>query len=270
MDSTIETDAGATFLLIAGHARSGTTVLNTVINRHPDILMLYEFGCFKEINGPYPSYRKSLRLSWHKRRILVATTKRFGKVANKLASCLFVRRFLLRLSSYIDQPISYDIITDCLTHALPASPIIGDKYPRYIEKLDRYAAIPELKRIVIYRDCRAVVRSALEMSRTKWVGKPAAERYGTTERIAHSWVKAIETMEAHRDKVHIIRYEDFVTDPEREAVRLGAYLDVKPEGFRTKMVTSARMKKYIGELSADDLKVIDDIAGPTMRRLGYH
>ena len=76
-------------------------------------------------------------------------------------------------------------------------------------------------------------------------------------------------METHRDEVHIIRYEDFVTDPERAAARLGAYLGVAPGGFRTKMITSARIKKYISELSVDDLKVIENIAGPTMRRLGY-
>ena len=260
---------GVQGLMLAGHPRSGTTILNRFLNSHIQITLTFEFRAFMALDAPYDQYVKKLRKNWRPRRLIIERRRKNKDYPEHIINKMFLDTFLNNLERYDGCVIHFIQVLESYERALPNIPIVGDKYPDYIDGLERFVAIPDLKRIVIYRDCRAVVRSALEMSRTKWVGKPAAKRYGTVEKISHSWVKAIATMEERRDKIHIIRYEDFVTDPEREAARLGVYLGVKPEGFRTKMITSARIKKYISELSVDDLKVIDDIAGPTMKRLGY-
>ena len=80
---------------------------------------------------------------------------------------MFLDTFLKNMERYKDGAIHFSNVLESYEQSLPNIPIVGDKYPGYIDRLDRLAAIPELKRIVIYRDCRAVVRSALEMSRTK-------------------------------------------------------------------------------------------------------
>ena len=256
-------------MLVAGHPRSGTTLLNLILNTHPDILSLFEFRVFHAMGARYDVYKASLRRNWYKRRILKIYKKRFHRQANILASGWFRTRYLWALSHHMRDYISFDIITGCLSSSLPHSPIIGDKYPPYVYNLDRLAQIPSLKRIVIYRDPRAVVRSATEMSRTNWAGNPEGEKYSTVEKVSKTWVKAITMMERNRDHICTIRYEDLVANPEKEVRRLGDYLGVAPEGFKLWMVKKDRVHKYVDELSREDLAIIESIAGPVMRRLGY-
>ncbi|MBA3562613.1 MAG: sulfotransferase [Gammaproteobacteria bacterium] len=52
-------------LLIAGHPRSGTTLLRRLCNAHPDIALTHEVGTFLYLGSSYKEYRRQLiRRSW--------------------------------------------------------------------------------------------------------------------------------------------------------------------------------------------------------------
>ena len=156
-----------------------------------------------------------------------------------------------------------------LSKLLPNTPIVGDKFPGYFRKLPQLTQIDNACTLVIYRDCRDVVQSTLRKAQTDWHNKRWVRRLDSAEKVAHRWVQAIELMEQHRDKVHIIRYEELVTNPGSVLARLGVYLQVDPAGFDQTIVRSTSIGKHKSGLTHEQLTVIHQIAGETMQRVGY-
>jgi len=146
---------------------------------------------------------------------------------------------------------------------------VGDKDPEYVFRLDTLATERELKCIVIFRDCRDVVRSSIEQSRTEWKDWPLAAETDTPAKVAARWVRAVAAQEQFAPQVLTIRYEDLVTEPGPIVSRLGEFLDVDASGFRQSILRSTSIGKYRQTLTREDLEVVDQIAGETMRRLGY-
>jgi hypothetical protein len=95
------------------------------------------------------------------------------------------------------------------------------------------------------------------------------EKINTAEKIALSWVRSIELMERHKDKVHIIRYEDLVLEPGPVLKALGDWLGVDPAGFPKGLAHPASFGKYKTGLTGEELETVMELAGPTMARLGY-
>jgi hypothetical protein len=135
--------------------------------------------------------------------------------------------------------------------------------------LDRFSSAEGLKAIVIYRDPRDIVRSAIRMSQTAWRGQPASESYNTAEKVAHSWLNAVDRMENNRSWIHPVRYEGLVEDPAFEFAGLAEYLGVELDGFRFDRVDNNRVGKYRGALTSEQIDQILNIAGSKMRILSY-
>lgn len=251
-------------LIIAGHPRSGTTLLNRICNSHPDIIMTFEFRNFKGLNSTYHKYVKFLRKDWYRRRLInIGHSK--SKLKKRVESAIFLARYLIGLQRHRQKLISITIVTDILHSIFPSASIVGDKKPTYIFNLDKLARIEGLNRLVIYRDCRDVVRSAIEKAQTGWRKKT----FSTATKAAWCWVKAIEIMERHADKIHTIRYEDLVSNTRPVLHDLGTWLGINPAGFRHRMIHTTSMGKYKHSLSDKQIEDIMKIAGPTMKRLGY-
>jgi hypothetical protein len=254
-------------LIIAGHPRSGTTLLNRVINSHPQATMTFEFNCFHGFDLPYAKYLRRLRMNWHQRRLIVKTRGR-GSLQSRLDSAIFLARFIGKLYPHKHEPISFDLIRRILFHLFPASKIVGDKKPPYIFKMDRLAQIQGLKRVVIYRDCRDVVQSCLIKNRLA-KGVWGKNKYSTAARVAGSWLRAVEMMEQYSENLHRVRYEDLVRRPVDVLLEIGQWLDLDPEGFRHERVRTTSLGKYKKELSRRQVEEVLSIAGDTMKRLGY-
>ena len=144
--------------------------------------------------------------------------------------------------------------------------------PDYVHLLDELAPANGLSSVMIYRDCRDVASSHLKLARTTWHNQGWIRRQDTAEKVAKLWVDALESMERHRDRIHIIRYEDLVREPGRELTALAEWLGVDPAGFPERSMKSVRddgIGKHRDELSEQDLEAVMDIAAPTMARLGY-
>jgi len=261
-------------LIISGHQRSGTSMLWKVCNSHPDIWVTFEFGNIGTLRKPYKRYRSRILRRWRN----IGNKWALGwKVARTPGTLLWNFAFVMRYLFSVNKErrrrnrkrVNANIIESALKRLCPEATIVGDKWPSYVFVLDKLTEVNGLSRIIIYRDCRDVVNSNLRQVRTAWRGRAWAEKTNTAEKIAEKWVKAIENMEHHADKLYIIRYEDLVRQPERELAALGEWLGVDPAGFPAHIIRESSIGKYKSGLTEEELAAVIKIAGPTMERLGY-
>jgi sulfotransferase family protein len=252
-------------LLIGGQPRSGTTLLRRLCNSHPEIALTHEFEYFFGLEQTYVEHTYLL----------------LGKLWEKIGDGFvldldiysFVMRYLFNMRRCRGGLINIAAIEATLRSIFPKARIVGDKTPGYVYSLDRFVVTSGLSCLIIFRDCRDVTSSTLESVRTKWRKTPWTQTIDTAEKVAKSWVRSIEIMERHKDKIHIIRYEDLVREPRRELETLANWLGVDSSGFPTWIVRSIRdtsVGKYKTKLTDEELKTVMEIAGPTMARLGYY
>ena len=181
-------------------------------------------------------------------------------------------RYLRKLRRHGPGRIDLAGIEATLREVFPRAGLVGDKMPKYADLLDKLAPTSRLASVVIYRDCRDVTTSHLMLARTSWRNQGWIRNQDSAEKVAARWVSAIETMERHRDRIHIIRYEDLVREPRRELGALAAWLGVDPAGFPDRSIMSVQVNgigKYRDGLSRQEQEVVMAIAGPTMARFGY-
>jgi hypothetical protein len=187
----------------------------------------------------------------------------------RLYGLLFQLGYAAGIGWGLSGSVSLRRMQSVLHRLCPQAKVIGDKYPGYTFRLDQLASVPGLLVIVIYRDARDVVRSSLAKSKGEWQSNSTGKKLGTSDRVARSWVRAIDILERNRERIHVLRYEDLATDPERVLDGIGHYLGVDPDRFRSDFVRSDRIGKHKQGLPAADLAIVEQIAGESMRRLGY-
>jgi hypothetical protein len=254
-------------LIIAGHIRSGTTLLRNLCNSHPDIAVTNELKYFAGLNKSFADHS----------RILIA--RLWGKAITgdsfqiQRENYAFACRYLFNLLRSRDGvTISAAAMEKALMGAFPRARIVGDKTPEYVFSLDKLANTEAFSCLVIFRDSRDVVSSTLHRVRTKWRGRSWTVSVDTPEKVAARWVRSIENIERNRDIIHIIRYEDLIREPRTELERLGRWLGVDPQGFPVEEVTRIRensIGKYKTGLTSDELDAVMKITSPAMERLGY-
>ncbi len=76
-------------------------------------------------------------------------------------------------------------------------------------------------------------------------------------------------MEAHSDRIFILRYEDLVTGCCDALERLSDWLAIEMAGFEVDRISSRSIGKYRDGLTHAELETVLEIAGPAMERLGY-
>lgn len=256
-------------LIIGGHPRSGTTILNRLCQLHPEIAMTGEFRSFQNLNLPYLEYVRGLRMDWYRRGI-VSHAGRNAPLRAKLLSLGFLAIFLGRLLSKARRPIGVQDVGWALHGIFPRAKVVGDKYPRYVFSLDDLVTEKDLKRVIIYRDARDVVSSYLRMVETAWKDLDFVRKNSpNARRVAHAWVRSIELMEQHESKLHIIRYETLCDAPRRHLDELANYLGVSSEGFKHNKVRATSVGRYTDGLTQAQVEDVLQVAGPTLERLNY-
>jgi hypothetical protein len=247
-------------VIIGGHQRSGTTILRGMCNRHPKVALTLEFANFRDLGRWYFGYRARLERRWQ---------TAHNENPRDWQDVAFSKAYRRELRRYLGRRIDANVIGSIMQRLFPNAIVVGDKYPDYVFMLDGLAQDDQLKRIIIYRDCRDVVSSALAKARTDWKPYRFAKNFDTAEKVARRWITAIELMERHKDRVFAIRYEDFVADPLQTTQRLGEYLGVEPSGFPTQEIRSDSVGKHKEGLSRGELGTVLAVAGPVLQRLGY-
>ncbi|MDW7759178.1 MAG: sulfotransferase [Acidobacteriota bacterium] len=256
-----------TAVIIGGHPRSGTTLLNTLCNTHPDIVMSFEYRSFVALDMTLPIYLKRLGDPSKKKPFLQKSNG--NKSADREAGIHFHEHMTTQLKNAAPEIVRLQDVIGIYQSAFPEARVIGDKYPRYVFHLDKLAAYSDLRRIIIYRDPRDVARSALEKAATDWKGKPFGKSLDTAWKVATHWVKSMDMMERYAPRVHTLRYESLIRDPRTAMSTLGRYLGVDPDGFTTSKIHDSSIGKHRDELTREQIHAIEEIAGPTMRRWGY-
>lgn len=256
--------------VIGGHPRSGTTLLGRLCNQHPEISITFEFRAFQRLNLPKERYVRSIRRAPFKRRIINPPNVR-SQTLRKAASSVFLAKYLWHIFRADTPLITVDTIADTISKLFPNARIIGDKDPHYVYRLPTLCSVKRLKTVIIYRDGRDVVSSALVRAHQRPHDKQWVGEFGSAELAARSWINAIDAMERYRDRIHTVCYEELLRNPEETLNSLAQFLNVSAEGFRS---TGGIRRKNIGkhkkEMSATDTQTVVNIAGPTLQRLGYH
>ena len=256
-------------IIICGHPRSGTTLLARICNGHYNLRMTFEFGNFKYIGTPYSNYQKYILKRWRIKKNITVLKHGKGNSKNKLHSNLFIIRYLLKIYKNKNGCVDLNVIKNTLCEIFPEALIVGDKLPGYYRNLDKFSKLDSLNCMIIYRDCRDVVRSVLQQRRTVWRYKKFNKKHYSLENAVRNWLKAIEIMEQNNDKLYIIQYEDLVKNPDSVLSGVGEWLNIDPSGFKTDMIRDTSIGKYKNHLSESDQKKIIELAGPAMMRYGY-
>lgn len=247
-------------LILMGHPRSGTTILNHICSAHPDIEMTREFSNMF-LPQSYLKHVIGIRKDFLKKNPIIYAPTSFRKM--RLLSILFFFRYLFWLLVNSRGDVTVKAMQKTLHRLYPEAKLVGDKKPTYLMKLNHFSQ-EDTYYVLIFRDGRDVVQSALNRS---WSGKQ--KRFSSAKKTAKSWVRAAKIMEEHRDKFHIIRYENLVTNPREELDRLAEELEVDPAGFKPEMIKTGSIGKYKDSLTAEQISDVIAIAGPTLKRNGY-
>lgn len=250
-------------LIIAGHPRSGTTLLLQLCNAHPSIAMTGEFKAFAKLGNRYLAYKDGLKLWVGDQSFLLNSA---DPDEQQKALRLFSRTVMWKS---LGRRVTAEHVRAGYAKIFPDIPIVGDKYPDYMIKLDKLCRVDNMTRVIIYRDGRDVAQSVLERIRGDWQDKKFGKKIDTAAKIARHWVDAINTMQAYAPYLHIIRYEDLVVKPREVLGELATHLAIDPTGFPYDTISSASLGKYREGLAADDLKAFMAIAEPTLAKLGY-
>lgn len=256
-------------LFVVGCGRSGTTMLQQALNRHPQIVIPPETGFFLDLLG-------------HTRTGQHAQLKQINE--DLKIDCPEPRRRIKRPADVI---AGYDRIADLYVKRLGRTDAtyFGEKSPRHllcIRRIARY--IPDAKFILIYRDGRDV---AISLTEVPWGPNDFYVNFAVWLRFYrwHRWAVKSAAVD-----LHCVRYEDLVADPRQELEKITDFLDLayepwmdeghgNPEGvpeweFEWKRraldpITPSRVHRWRNELSEEQLRRSERWGRHALGSLGY-
>ena len=256
-------------LILCGHQRSGTTLLQSVCNSHPDVTVTMEMGSFLSLDTSYRDYARHMMKTWWtiKNQWRIHPKYRFLR-GNLLANFALIRNYLRHLRRHANQTINASNVELGLRKTF-RTPIVGDKWPDYLRLLNDSRSLDGQQILICYRHPLDVTSSTLQMARTRWKSQPWVSRLDTAEKVAQRWVRAMQMMERHESKVHAVRYEDLVKQPQTFSRHLGQWLGVDPNRFDVSSIQSKSVDSYRKRLTPEEIETVVQIAGPRMEQTGY-
>lgn len=235
-------------------------MLGRVANSHPRVVVMHELRPFLRLNRPWPLHLRQIKRKMHilPRRPEVKRSRR--------AYLWFMARYALFLLPA--WRIEFDDVARALARCWPRYDVVGDQAAMNNQRMLQLSRNRQARVVIIYRDCRDVVQSTLRRVRTDWARKPGLEGL-TAARVARRWVHMMDQLDRAGDRVLKIRYETFVADPRPDVERLAAFIGVDPSGFRTDFIRQDSVGKHRSGLTEEEMAAVMEVAGPTLRRLGY-
>jgi len=234
-------------VFILGTQRSGTTLLTKVLSTHPKIFIKNEL----QVQNIFtPGVQKKDIIENIDKQIKTS----FGKPIQELL--------------WAEDKEEWGLKDPELTNYLP--------------QLEQF--IPESKFIIIVRDGRGVVNS---YKHNRWgLGTNA---YTGTLRWLKEVTQQLEFMNKYPDNVIMIRYEDLVTDME-SSIKLAckhigqdftpemlnyhnskSHIKKTRENIHTNNKPDVQLsKKWLNELSKNEINIIETVAGDLLKKLGYN
>jgi hypothetical protein len=260
-------------VFVGGCPRSGTTLLRTMLDAHPDLAIPQETRILIE------GYRR--RAEW-------------GDLAEP-GTRRQVARWVVGHEESRHRRLTED--TDELVERMAAAaptigsvlsagfrlhaerrgkPRWGEKRPSALLHLDLVLAMfPDAQYVNIVRDPRAAVASIREAgARFGWGAHDVPGGTDTWERSARAadrWRRRLGP-----DRFIELRYEDLVEDPAAALDPVVAFLDLDPAGreamlrqLATMPVTTERLRAWEQALAPGEVALVEHVLGGWMRRYGY-
>ncbi len=261
-------------IFIVGAPRSGTTLLRNLLNRHPRLAICGETRFYHYV---YMRRRSFGDLANPTRRLrLIAeylSTERAERLGMRMAE------LRARLERYA---VGYREFFTCLLEFYAES----QGKPRYGEKTPHHALFaetlcewyPGATILHLVRDPRDVVAS---LQRMPWAANSIVANAGIWKECNLAAARS-----SHRTTYLLIRYEQLVSDPEQELIRICSFLgedftasmlapDTSPPANHTQMrphqlaVTQERLGLWKQELTTGQVSLIEWKLGDGMDRFGY-
>ncbi len=295
-------------IFIVGASRSGTAMMRSVLNNHPDVLISGESHYFDDLRVRMADHVTS-KLDDEQRQecedyFLALDHRPYGHGGDPEKSDTN-REDLRRIADERGQGADAYFEAFCIVRAnREGKGIWGDKTPRHIfripEILERY---PNAKVVCMVRDARAVVASYrdwrnqggfdLEHDPTHAealaVEEERAKKSYNLLLMSLIWRSTVNAAVSARqrfgaDRVYLQQYEQMVTDPEAAAREVAAWLGLEftPSMLEVPMhnssfsqfeeksgVSTEPMKRWRKKLSRREIAVIQSCCGRVMREAGY-
>lgn len=271
LPAAVEDRRGLPPLFIVGCARSGTTLISRILDRHSQIAVFHETHF-------YPVFHPHRRLygDLNCRRNLEA-------LLSDLGSWLRLRQIeeppIDEIRQHLPEASLGGVLAGLLAcfARMRGKPRAGEKTPehyRFLSEIQR--DFPQSPIVFIVRDPRDVAVSMRKAFRT-----PIADA-------AWTWRRAWECYAASARRPHLVRYERLVQDPEGEVRALCKFLDAAYEPGMldfysdvparlaqiphhrklTSPIDAASVGRY-RELSSPEIATIESICAEGMEAFGY-
>ena len=205
---------------LGGHPRSGTTLLEQILDAHPDLLALDEPPAFnRQIAGTLPLPGGS------------------GKSQAEALDTLKPRRIQAARESYLRSLLRE-------ADGQPKAAVLLDKNPSLTVLLPYWLRVfPQLKVIIALRDPRDVVLSCYFLN---LVLNATNVNFLSLERTAKHYVNLMDTWLRMRELGGFdwreIRYEDIVQQPEAEGTKATEFLGLSWQADQGRFYETARQK----------------------------
>ena len=262
----VEDDGAPEYIFIGGAGRSGTTLIRTMLDSHSRI------HC-----GP-------------ERKMVNAISRLRAQWVNS------------NIHTLLEAGITVDILDDAcaafiktlMSKTSDGSPRIAEKTPPNLLHMTFLSKVfPRAQFVHVIRDGRAVIASLLKQD---WLDANTGNKLAYCEDIgeaARYWVSMVQAVRAEARnsgaRYHEVRYEDLITDPNGTVDEMLAFLG---EPFEQQVLEyhklnhnlpvtessshqvsrplyTEALNRWRGEFTDEQLQVIESIAGPTLRELGY-
>ncbi len=255
-------------LFIIGCPRSGTTLLQQVLTRHPEVVIPPETAFFNKLLSRWPGrYRRQLAQINSDLEISLTHARRPGTARETVAL-------------YNEMATAYATRT-----GRPDALWFGEKTPNHLRHARTIASLfTDARFVLIYRDGRDV---AISLSGVPWAPAHPVVNFGI-------WLQAIRRQNDLLDRPPVpmlpIRYEDLVESPEVEVRRIVEFLELEfrgellvpgdgPQGipdwerdwkgYAHEPIRRDRVGIWKSELTSDQLERIERWGGEALSRLGY-
>lgn len=263
-------------IFVVGHARSGTTLLATMLGRHPRLSATPESHFFNE--GRYalaPQYKSGA--STVARRIATTRLRHFEFTEGDLTA-------LLQTAPMTDSGVITALLSAFLARSGKAR--IVEKTPVHIRHIDDIlTCLPSARIIWIQRDGRACIAS---LRKVDWASHDITA-------LSRQWTRnmgfGLIAQRHHPANMLVTRYEDLTANPQSEMTRILGWLgepfdpatldasqqvttiSAAEEDWKAnvrKPIQSDRADAWRNELTADQIATANTNMGPMLRRLGYN
>ncbi|MGH3344504.1 MAG: sulfotransferase family protein [Carbonactinosporaceae bacterium] len=263
--------------------RSGTTLLRTMLNSHPELAVPHETRFVVDVWQRRAQFG-DLSDPKNRRRLARWIIKRPKSRVHRLDA--EPKEIVARLVAA--PPTLGSLLGTCfaLYAERHGKPRWGDKRPSYAQHLDAvFAMFPDAQYINIVRDPRAAVASIRKIGWFNGDVVPAADVWERAVRSVDSWRKRLAP-----DQLLEIQYEDLVADPQSVVDRIVGFLGLPPEGIEAMLsfhensdiprsgrfhplvstpVTTSALRTWEESLSREEIAFVEGALAGKMQRYGY-